>query len=235
MHLVLSRWRVGQYQEILEHCKSHRIPPSMIELQTLSEDLKTIQTKFRKENMTLAIGLDKIMLYYSHPLTHCQISETDIILNIKIPLITLESQWEVYTVTPIFFRDKNQICIIHADHSYLAHEEVTDTQKIISGTALKDCNIEEGLCFIDYFEGSSDDSPLCAKGLFRKKFATELNTICNYKCEPRHGKTILQKTSDNEYIITNLQTNLSAFDFTTSKLSTLPVHSEISGANWRTL
>jgi len=64
------------------------------------------------------------------------------------------------------------------------------------------------MCYIDYFESSTDDAPLCAKGLFLNKKFEELNRYCNFKCEPLHKKILITKIDTDIYILTNPQDKL---------------------------
>lgn len=45
--------------------------------------------------------------------------------------------WGIYEYILIPFVSDREICIIHSEHAYIAHNTITSEGKIISGTSLK--------------------------------------------------------------------------------------------------
>ena len=65
----------------------------------------------------------------------------------------------------------------NTDHSLTAHEQNNYIIKTIMGLALKKCNLDDGLCHVNFFETNSDEAPLCSKYLFLQKTTQGLNKV----------------------------------------------------------
>lgn len=230
LNLLQKHILIDHFRDVIDHCKNHKLPSILLAPNILAEDLKTLNKKLENEHLTLAIPYTNIMSYYTRPSTSCHMTIDEILISIKIPLITLGSKWEIFDYIPIPFTHKNEICYIHAEQSYLAINSNENIIKLISGNSLKFCDKSDGLCYVDFFESHTDDSPLCAKALFQGKTPTELNNICSYKCEPRHAKPFIKKIENEIYILTNHPTNLEIYDHKTNHSKTLDVNATISGA-----
>ena len=152
------------------------------------------------------------MNYYSYPLLTCQITDNEITLMVKIPTKQTSSQWEIYNFISTPFLNREEICYLHSEPSYVAYDNEKDETRIITGTDLKNCNENTGLCYLTQFEDSTEEFPLCIKNIFLNKPKIELNEICRYRCEKRHKKILLRKISENEYILTNVQENIQIYD-----------------------
>lgn len=118
---------------------------------------------------------------------------------------------------------------MHTDHALVAHDETSGTVKTISGTALNKCNIDSGLCFIDFFEPNQDDSPRCIKNIFLEKSFNEINNACNFRCEPVHNNIIVKKIKSNTFIISNPQDTLVLFDYTNNATKPLKLNNTLTG------
>jgi len=196
------------YHSIVDHCKEHRLSPLFIPQNTLKYDLEKLETKLKSQNLQLAVPISKLSLYYTLGLTHCKISEDNIMFEIKIPINKIERSWKLFKYIPIPFRHEKEICSLHADHALIAYDENKKDLITIAGSNLKDCDTSQGLCFLDTFESDSDNSPLCAKKIFKNRPFHELNTACHFKCEPLHSKTLIKKVNHDTYTITNPKKNL---------------------------
>lgn len=82
---------IDHFRDVLEHCKNHKIPAILLSPQILGEDLKELDKKLFNEKLTLAIPHSNIMAYFTHPLATCHLSQDEILINVKIPLISLTS------------------------------------------------------------------------------------------------------------------------------------------------
>jgi len=196
------------YHMILDHCKKHRLSPLFVPQNTLKYDLQKLQKKLKTQNLQLAVPTSKLSLYYTLGLTHCKISENNIMIELKIPINKIDVTWKLFKYLPIPFRHEQEICTLYADHALIAHDENSDEIITIAGSNLKDCDTSEGLCFLDIFESDSDNSPLCAKEIYKNKPFHELNEVCHFKCEPLHKKTLIKRIDHDTYTITNPKINL---------------------------
>ncbi|XP_065213114.1 uncharacterized protein LOC135840476 isoform X1 [Planococcus citri] len=208
------------FSSIIEHCKEHKLPSSIISPESLKYYIEVLKTNIEKFNYTIAIPTSEILEYYTRSITHCQISEQQILLEIRVPLKKINSDWKLFKYTPIYFRNKEELCILNTEQMLIAFDSGKQIIREITGTALKKCDLSRQLCFLDYFD-STYESPECAKSLILGKQLQELNTVCNFKCEHMHSKTIIRKIQENIYIISNPQKFL--FLHNSSKSDTIPL------------
>ena len=111
----------------------------------------------------------------------------------------------------------------------MAHESKENLIKSITGISLKKCKIDTGLCYIDYFESQSYESPVCVKAIFLQNTFLELNKVCNFQCEPAHGKTIIKKITHNTFTITNPQNYLYTLNHTSKETEKIKTNPETTG------
>ena len=204
--IIQNHLTTEYYQDIISHCKNHQLPPIVVSKEILRKDLLGLQENVRQQGYELAIPVEKILSYYSTRIVQCHQSEFDLQFELKIPLKTLDSQWILYSYVPVHFKYNNEICLIHTDNMYIAANK--NEVKSVAGNDLKTCDISSGLCYLDTFEDSLDESPLCAKALFQKQTLDELNQKCNFRCEPLHNRTIIKKISQSVYLLTNVPEGL---------------------------
>jgi len=192
------------FNDIYTHCTDHRLPISLVPVKDLRKNLIALNVKLSKKQLTLSIPVENILQYYVKEITHCQISDTKIFIELRVPVKKLNSKWKLFQYIPIFFKHMNQLCILNTDEMLIAYDKNNDIFQTIAGTSMKNCDITTGLCYIEYFD-YSNEAPECAKYLFLSKSYEELNEVCHFKCEPSHQRTVVRKLNSNDYLLSNLQ------------------------------
>lgn len=229
LNLIQTQLNNNYHKEITEHCKEGRISALVVPPQKLEEDLLELESNLKVQNLELAIPTTKIIKYYTSKLTRCELTEDTLIIQIKVPIKTKNAKWKLFDYIPIHYRHENELCILHTDHALVAYDESSLTLKTISGTGLKKCNIDSGLCYIDYFEPNQDDSPRCIKNIFLEKPFSEINSACNFRCEPLHDKIIVKRIKSNTYVISNPQDSLVLQNHITNTNKTLTLNMSLTG------
>lgn len=77
------------------HCKIGKIPPRLINVNTLYDDLQKLTKIFKNDEFELVIPID-ILSYYNIPITECQFAKTEIFVKIKIPIREIKTNWKLF-------------------------------------------------------------------------------------------------------------------------------------------
>ena len=198
------------YKEVRKMYARNLIPHNVVKPHILKEDLKLLKGKLRKINAQLAIHANDTLQYYQIPIAKCQVIDDEIIILVKIPVITENAKFEMYEPIAVPFKYENEICEIKVQKSLLIHNVERDKIKILTGYTLQKCN--EKVCSIA--NTVTDKNALCIKYLFQEKPISEINKICNFECHKASYDTeenvevpIIQIINYGEYIITNPHEN----------------------------
>jgi hypothetical protein len=94
----------------------------------------------------------------------CSFDKDQLLINIQVPL-TKNINWRVYYLVSVPFSWNNEICSIIHDKMLLA--QAGEDVKIISGSALDSCKVENSLCFIPRYVSDINFGSSCPYMLFR--------------------------------------------------------------------
>lgn len=195
------------YEDMLNNCRLQHLSHTFLPIQTLQNDLNKLREKLQKLNLTTAIPADQTLQYYSLPLAHCSVSKKEIEIEVKIPLKTIDTDWNIYKNIPIHFKFQEEICILHSEAALLAYETNSRTTKVIAGVSLAGCTETSPLCHIQDFE-DTDINPKCLKALFQHETLETLQNLCRFSCQKHIHGMIIKKIGQNHYIITGPEETL---------------------------
>src|SRR6266550_9052544 len=197
-----------EQERILDHCREHRLPIQVVTPQILKENLENVTEMIRKVGLSISITMERHSHYYNKELTKCVFLENSTVFELRVPVTYEESAWELYEYNPIHFRFQDQICAISAHQAYIVVERESSQYVTIQGRNLRTCETEKGLCYVDRLQEDAAYSPLCAESILQNLPTEELNQNCNFRCEPRHKKVLVKKSSEYRYLVMNAEKEL---------------------------
>jgi hypothetical protein len=92
----VEQTRQSMRTAILDDCRNNLIPSMIVSQDNLVSELTNINTKIRKEGWTLSVPLTSPSSYYQHKISECIISDTKIVIKIKVPLRRIAPEYELY-------------------------------------------------------------------------------------------------------------------------------------------
>lgn len=193
------------------HCKIGKIPPRLIDIDILYNDLSNLTKILQKDGFELVIQIDNLSAYYNIPITECQFSKTEILVKIKIPIQEIKTNWELFQYIPAHFKFRNSTCIIYSEKTYVARNTINKEHRIISGMGLQHCDPPvTDLCYIPKFSSDISLTPKCVESIYKNLPINEINKYCYFQCVTQDGndETIIKQIGVNTFSITNPQPTL---------------------------
>lgn len=193
--------------EIMQDCRSHKIPNLIVIPKVLKVDLKRLNTILSDSNQELAIPLSDISKYYKLPLCDCVISNSDLTIHIRIPITQKGSTWKLYELLTTPFAWNNETCVIMHDTMYLAVSETSTDGNLamrpVSGTGLHNCKpYEHRLCYIPRFSADNTYGPQCAFSMYQGASVKELASVCAFRCHSSRA-LVISEVQEDTYVITH--------------------------------
>lgn len=193
------------------HCKIGKIPPRLINVNILYDDLQKLTKILKKDGYELAISTDDISSYYNIPITECQFSNTEILVKIKIPIREIKTNWKLFQYIPAHFKSNNSTCIIYSEKTYVAVNKINNEHRIISGIGLQHCDPPvTDLCYIPKFSSDISLTPKCVESIFKNSPLNEINKYCYFQCvtQDENDDTIIKQIGIHTFTVTNPQPTL---------------------------
>ncbi|XP_063230824.1 uncharacterized protein LOC134535568 [Bacillus rossius redtenbacheri] len=187
--------------EILDQCRSNKIPAIVVTPAQLKEKLNMLNEILNRDGYALSISVSEVQKYFNLPICKCQVHKENLYLQIKVPIVKLNSNWRLFQFVAVPFQWKNSTC--HLDHApnFLAVDG--DHLITIQGRNLLDCRpFEDKLCFVPRFSGDTLGSALCPKALFQGITVENLSTTCAFRCHSGNQLMITQ-AGPERYFLTN--------------------------------
>ena len=187
--------------DIISDCKSKLIPATLLPAQLLARDLSELSKKLQTEGYDLAIPISDITWYYKIKLTECEISDTKIMVRVKVPIKNKIHHWQLFEMIAIPFAHNDSSCIIVHDSTFVA---VSSTAvRTITGVMLHECKpYHNDLCYIPRHSSDVISGSQCPYHMFKGATAEKLNEYCAYKCQTGTGPLVTQ-IDHERYILTH--------------------------------
>jgi len=207
----VEQTRQGMRAAILDDCRNSLIPSMVVSQDHLVEELENIQTEIEKEGWTLSIPISSPSSYYQHKISECIISDTTILIKVKVPLRRIEPKYELFKFLSVPQGYQKRTCVLLIDDVHLAIS--ADGQEIlpISGDARRFCEVSAGhgsnLCFLPRRPSQITFSSNCAELIYHGASIEELFSVCAYRCLPE-SHPIVTAVNFEVYVITNPQPNI---------------------------
>ncbi|KAF5297256.1 hypothetical protein FQR65_LT10028 [Abscondita terminalis] len=194
--------RVMSQIEILNTCKSHKIPSIIVNPQNLLVDLKKLSHELNKKGYMIAIPTYELSRYYKLSIADCTTVGNKLYVHIKIPIVTLNQKWQLYELITTPFAWKNETCILMHETLFMAVSN-NQTLKSISGTSLHHCKpYHDKLCYLTRFDSDAIYGPQCAYKMYTGATVEELSQHCSFRCHASQSMLISEVDSDT-FIITH--------------------------------
>lgn len=202
---IISVSRALKTYTIINACKQHQIPPTVLHPDVLQKDLVTLQNELKASNHFLAISIHDLTRYFHLPICDCTVSKNLLTVSVKIPISQAPVPWNLVELVTTPFKWKNQTCTIMHSSIYLAVLESNSNTfsqiRAITGTSLHQCRpYHDKLCHIPRFSSDTYHGPLCAIQMYKGASGEELARICEMTCHPSTS-LIITETAEDEYML----------------------------------
>lgn len=194
---------------LYQACKNHFLPSAFIEKEKLLKDLNKLKWIANKNGYDLTFDMyENIQNYYHSKLINCYHTENQIEVELKVPLKSLDTDYEAFDYKSINFKTHDgKICRWDQNPMIILKDRRSDKIKIIEGTDLERCNKKENLCYAPQNRIESSLSS-CARVMLLQKSYDEIRANCIFKCENNNGRTIIQQVDDEAFAIINAKSPL---------------------------
>lgn len=207
----MEQTRQNMRTAILDDCRNSLIPSMVVSQDNLMHELRTIKDKILKEGWTLSISITSPSSYYQHTISECIISDSKILVKVRVPLRRIEPEFELFKFLSVPQGFNSKTCTLLIDDIHLAISKDGKEILPISGDARRFCEVSAGhgsnLCFLPRRPSQITYSSNCAELIYHGATIRELFRVCAYRCLPE-SQPIITAVSHELYIITNPQSNI---------------------------
>lgn len=192
---------------IKQSCRANNLPETVIPKTTLLEDLQKLSSSSQKLDLTPAIPLQNVNLYYKLPITTCLQTKTSIIVKLQVPLQKPNITYNVYKNIPTPLHWENKLCYISKEKSI-----IITTPKFTQAIHQEDpaCNPNTWpLCLLPRETISADENHRCLQQILTGSSLTDLRKTCNFVCEEESRHPVVTRLLPNKFLITNIKINIS--------------------------
>ncbi|KAG8305318.1 hypothetical protein J6590_072024 [Homalodisca vitripennis] len=189
--------------EIISQCREKKIPTAVVKPKIFLHDLEELNVRINKQGYQLVVPITDVSEYLKLEIADCVISDDVILVNIKVPIVRLQTDWKLYEMIAAPFAWHNTTCVLQHETTYVAASDKGIAS--ISGSALHDCQVfERPLCFVPRYPGDTLASSLCHRKLFEGATIQDLTNYCVYSCTPG-SRPLVSMVDDQRYVITHAQ------------------------------
>lgn len=187
-HLLVIR-------EIYHSCHRGRLSRLAVPERQLSRFLSDKQKSLAETGVELAVPLNEIDMYYSMKNVQCfRKGELQLRISISIPIIKINSKYQIFTLKPIKFLLDAMTCQILEEEKIFASDGT-------SVRSLRTTLTDDDVYLLPRFN-SPNDLSMCVLGILHEKDPRTLAKACHVTCDVTNATTV-QPISDNEYIVLN--------------------------------
>lgn len=192
--------------EITNSCKKNLIPTSVISPKVLHADLQKLRSELTTVNQDLAIPLKSLAKMYQLPICDCALVNNNLVVHIKVPIIQMNRDWELFELAVAPFKWHNETCLIDHDTLYVAVTEnkfTKDTIRQISGMGLHNCQpYRDTLCYIPRFACDTLQGPTCARKLYYGDTVEQIAKHCTMRCH-KSTATVISEIDEATFVVTH--------------------------------
>jgi len=189
-------------------CKSNKIPREVVSSGVLLRDLKILESKIGSLNLTLALPVDHLNVYYRLPICKCSFAQGKIAVHIQVPVIKRSTRYVAYEYHAIPFMWNNKICKFASKEIVVV--KVNETLKVVGSDARTNCRFKEtGMCLVPRVTADVSPAARCAQVLLNEVDMVKLREHCQFHCEDMGSAVLVDQVSVNKFIITNMMSDMS--------------------------
>lgn len=191
--------------DILNHCKQKMIPIIIVPPEILLRELLRLKMELELSSHTLAVPLSNIAKYYHLPICDCTISEEKINVQIRIPIVGKNNNWELLELIATPLKWGEQTCTILFETMYLAISHDRNGKGIsmrpITGANLHQCRpFHDKLCYLPRY--SAGEIYVCATKMYRGSTVQSLSRHCPFRCQQSNSLSI-SEVNEDVFVITH--------------------------------
>lgn len=204
---IIEVTRALKRQGIINSCRQHQIPISILDPAVLRHDLEKLEGELAKLGQKLAVPLHDLSKLYQVPICDCGFNGDKVFINIRIPVVQMGQSWELFELITTPFAWENQTCIIKHEPLFLAVSKSPLISRSyvrqISGSGLRHCQpFNDRLCYLPRFSADMMQGPACAKKLYNGASVEEISHHCPMSCH-KSTTTVVSEIAEETYVITH--------------------------------
>jgi hypothetical protein len=207
----VEQTRLNMRTALLDDCRNSLIPSMVVNQDNLIFELWNIKSKIEQEGWTLSIPIHSPSSYYQHKISECIISDTKILVKVRVPLRRIAPEYELFKFLSVPQGFNSKTCTLLIDDIHLAISKDGHEILPISGDARRFCEVSAGhgsnLCFLPRRPSQITFSSNCAELIYHGATIKELFGVCAYRCLPE-AQPIITAVNHELYVITNPQRNI---------------------------
>ncbi|XP_039275580.1 uncharacterized protein LOC120349459 [Nilaparvata lugens] len=190
---------------IKETCQQKLIPANVIKPELLLKDLSQLQEKMNSTtNQQLAVDLKNYQQLYQLPITTCRVTEEDVTITVKIPIVTKASNFTLFKYIPTPLSWKNQSCWLPREDMIIAKSG--NTIQVLAGKQLELCQVPKTkLCYLPRQQHSGELSSKCTEHLVMSSTLQQLQEFCVFTCTSNTDAVQILEMSPTVFYVTNIQ------------------------------
>lgn len=220
LYIYLTLYYNHLHQAELD-CQDNRIPAALISQETLTTDLNQLQNKLKIQNLTLALQLSNTKYLYTLPIAKCHYDHQNILVQIQIPIKSLQTPHKTYLYRAVPFQWDNKICNLPSEKLIIF--KTKSTTYIVDTDNNNECNYQKtGLCLIPRQAPTSTPASKCINFLLTNTDISLLRKHCEFHCSNTPNYTIIQPLNINTFIITNMQDRMQVHCASSSTSISIP-------------
>ncbi|OXA53727.1 hypothetical protein Fcan01_11758 [Folsomia candida] len=198
-HHSLFALAVAQFQTVLNQnwiqtlsdCRQSLLPPFIVSPKMLRRDLRVLQRKILQHNRELSIPSSDLEDVFRYPLATCLFSPNKVVATVRIPLVSLNTTYEMKRIQPLSFLFNDDVCQVKIDVNYVALSK----HRIIPITPTISLNCDpttNALCLLPRFDPPVIPEHNCIRALLKSAPISEINQNCHLSCTKLYHPLILQ-------------------------------------------
>ena len=181
-------------------CLNKKLPLVFVSETALTEELLKFNHTLQKHSKEIAIPIESLAKYYTLPITSCQYTDQDIVINVRVPIKSLGSEWQLYEIRPIPLSHEQKTCHLKTTANFVAKDKDRVIPLSIIGNH-KCQPFDTGLCYIEAYESTLINGDFCLTKIIEGARTLDFR-ICNYNCED-NNKTHIRPISQHVFSVTN--------------------------------
>jgi hypothetical protein len=197
--------RLAHYHDIDSaqvYCSMNRFPFSIAPLVELEKQLTQVRVKLAAHNKKIANLPDNSLSFTELPLTHCLFAPNEVMVMLKVPVVSSSDTGKAVKITPVPFRSNDSICSVNLPTTsvYVKGHMV----QVIEPSEL----CRKGLCRIYDYPNQYLKDAACVAALVKAENPVQILKSCSVTCMPARYPVITRLSPQTVALIHNQRTYL---------------------------
>lgn len=203
-YLWLSLFQTN-VKTIVQNCEQNLLSQTLVPKTVLETNLRKLEKSLLKTNLSLAIPIENVLLYYKLKIVTCVIQNGEMLLKMNVPIRNSIYRYTVYKPikTPVVW--ENKLCNLKINSLLVikSNELIKTIPQDYS-----ECGVHSfPLCLIPREIMVDFSEHVCLFSVLQHEQISKLSN-CSFECTDRPEFPIFTKLLPNKYLITNIRKNL---------------------------